>query len=219
MFAFLLLSTDATLGYLSVVAGFLVIVASVVFVIKGKAVLGESGAPNAVEWGKIKTSLTSAVALFVLGAALIALPLWLSATAEEKRQEEDAQRQAAEAKLRAEKARQPAQALLTGKINGGGDKDLRLLLVVKPYYDQNYSGDISWQIPLLATAKSYALFYIDCDSIVGQQVFSVGGAEPGSPDQTIPLPPWDLHTHNSTAPMIRPTLEVSDAELAKLNLR
>ena len=75
MFAFLQLSqlsTGATLGYLCVVAGFLVIVASVVFVVKGKAVLGESGAPNAVEWGKIKTSLTSAVALFVLGAVLIA---------------------------------------------------------------------------------------------------------------------------------------------------
>jgi len=215
MFAFLQLSqlsTGATLGYLCVVAGFLVIVASVVFVVKGKAVLGESGAPNAVEWGKIRTSLTSAVALFVLGAVLIALPLWLVATSEEKRQEE-------ESRFRAERARQPAQALLTGKINGRGDKDLRLLLVVKPFYDQNYSGDISWQIPLLATAKSYALFYIDGDSIVGQQVFSVGGAEPGSPDQTIPLPPWDLHTHSSSAPKIRPALEVSDAELAKLNLR
>src|SRR5271155_3108289 len=76
MFAFLQLSTGATLGYLSVAAGFLVIVASVVFVIKGKAVLSDSGAPNVVEWGKIKANLTSAVALFFLGAAMIVLPFW-----------------------------------------------------------------------------------------------------------------------------------------------
>ena len=66
----------ATFGYLCVAAGFLVILASVVFVIKGKAVLGDSGAPNTVEWGKIKTNLTSAVALFVLGAVMIVLPFW-----------------------------------------------------------------------------------------------------------------------------------------------
>jgi hypothetical protein len=157
-------------------------------------------------------SLTSAVDLFFLGAALIALPLWLFQTAEEKRQEEEAQE-------RVERAREPAKALLTGKINGRGDKDLRLLLVVKPDYDQTYSGDITWQIPLLAKARSYSVFYIDGDAIVGQQAFSVAGADPGSPDQTVALPTWDLQTHNSRQQKIHPTLEVSDAELKTLDIR
>jgi hypothetical protein len=74
MLACLLLFTGAVFGCLCVAAGFLVIVASVIFVIKGKVVLGESGAPNTLEFAKIKTTLTSAVALFALGAALIALP-------------------------------------------------------------------------------------------------------------------------------------------------
>src|ERR1035437_5658220 len=121
MFAFLQLSTGATLGYLCVAAGFLVIVASVVFVIKGKAVLGESGAPNTVAWGKIKANLTSAVALFVLGAVMIVLPFW-------RFQEEEARQQQ-------QQARQPATAILTGKIGGTGGRDVRLLLVVKPDYD------------------------------------------------------------------------------------
>jgi hypothetical protein len=50
------LSTVATLGYLCAAAGFLVIVASVMFVVKGKVALSESGAPNQVEWGKIKAN-------------------------------------------------------------------------------------------------------------------------------------------------------------------
>ena len=74
MFALLQLSNAPILGYLCVIAGFLVIVASVVFVIKGKAVLSDAGAPNAVTWGTIKVNLTSAIFLFVLGSAMVALP-------------------------------------------------------------------------------------------------------------------------------------------------
>jgi len=96
MIAFLQVSTSATLGYLCVAAGFLIIVASVVFVVKGKAVLGETGAPNTVEWGKIKANLTSAVSLFVLGAVMIALPFWRFQTEE--------------GQMQMEKLRQPATA-------------------------------------------------------------------------------------------------------------
>src|ERR1044072_5937220 len=102
MFAFLQLSTVAVLGYLCVAAGLLIVIASVVFVSKGKAVLGESGAPNNVEWGKMKATLTSVVALFVLGAALIVLPFWRLQQIEAQQQEIN--------------SRQPATALLTGKI-------------------------------------------------------------------------------------------------------
>jgi hypothetical protein len=205
MFAFLLVTTGATLGYLCAAAGFLVIVASVMFVVKGKAVLGDSGAPNAVAWGKMKANLTSAVALFALGAAMIALPFWRFQQ-EEAQQLEDA-------------ARQPAKAQLTGKIKAGG-RDVRLLLVVKPDYDQTYNGDISWQIPLVATKTSYSVFYVDGDTIVWQQPFSVADLAPGSPQQTIPLPDWELQATNSAAPAITPQLEVSNAEVQKsLNLR
>jgi len=159
MFALLQLPTGTIFGYLCVAAGFLVIVASVVFVIKGKAVLGESGAPNTVEWGKIKTTLTSAVALFVLGSALIVLPFW---------------------RVLQEETKGPAMAILTGKITGPSDRDVRLLLVVKPDYDQTYRGEIVWKFPLLAESASYSVFYIDGNTILNQQSFFVERAAPGS---------------------------------------
>jgi len=102
------LSPVGILGFLCALAGFLVIVASVVFVIKGKAVLGESGAPNEVAWGNIKANLTSIVALFVLGLVTVALPFYL---------------------LQKEEARQPREAILTGKISG---RAVRLIFVEKP---------------------------------------------------------------------------------------
>jgi hypothetical protein len=198
MFALLQLSTGTIFGYLCVAAGFLVIVASVVFVIKGKAVLGESGTPNTLEWGKIKTTLTSAVALFALGAALIALPFW---------------------RVWEEEASQPATAILTGKITGPSDKDVRLLLVVKPDYDQNYRGEIVWQFPLLAERASYSVFYIDGNTILNQQAFSVERAAPGSAPQRVALPPLDLQTGSSAAQQVTPQLEVSNAELKSLGIR
>jgi hypothetical protein len=195
MFAFQYLSTGAILGYLCAMAGFLIIVAAVMFVVKGKVVLSDSGAPNQVEWGKLKANLTSAVALFVLGATLIALPFWRTATAE---------------------AEQPATAILTGKISGS--RDVRLLLVVKPDYDQTYRGDIVWQVPLLATKASYSVFYIDGDTVVGQQPFSVKSAAPGTAPQNITLPVWDLQTGNSGAQDIAPKLEISDEQLKSLGI-
>jgi len=195
MFAFLLQSTGATLGYLCVAAGFLVILASVVFVIKGKAVLSDSGAPNALEWGKIKANFTSAVALFVLGAVMIILP-FRSVVALE--------------------AQQLPTAILIGKING--QKEIRLLLVVKPDYDQTYRGDIVWQVPLLATKASYSIFYVDGDTVLGQQPFSVNGATPGSAPQKVTLPVWDMQTESSVAQEIAPKLEVSDAQLKSLGI-
>ena len=195
MFALLQVSTGATLGYLCVAAGFLIIVASVVFVVKGKAVLSDTGAPNAVEWGKIKANLTSAVALFVLGAAMILLPFRLFLAAE---------------------TRQPATAILTGKVNGS--KDVRLLLVVKPDYDQTYRGDIVWQVPLLANKASYSVFYLDGDTVFGQQTFSVADAAPGAAPQKVTLPELDLQTENSVAQEIAPKLEVSDAQLKSLGI-
>lgn len=204
MFAFLILSTGAILGYLCVAAGFLIIAASVVFVVKGKAVLGESGAPNTVAWGKITANLTSAVALFVLGAVMIALPFW-------RFQEE-------EARLQVEKARQPATAILTGKTSGPGGRDVRLLLVVKPDYDQTYRGDIVWEFPLLAKKASYSVFYVDGDTILGQQPFSVEGAAPGSAPQKVALPTLDLQMGNSVAQEITPRLDVSDAQLKSLGI-
>jgi hypothetical protein len=194
--AFLQVSTAANLGYLSVAAGFLIIVASVVFVIKGKAVLSDSGAPNALEWGKIKANFTSAVALFVLGAVMIVLP------------------------YRSEVAReslQPPTAIITGKV--GGTKDVRLLLVVKPDYDQTYRGDIVWQVPLVDTRASYSIIYIDGDTILGQQPFSVNSANPGSAQQKVTLPEWDLQTASAAATQIDPKLEVSDAKLKSLGIR
>ncbi len=132
MLALLQLSNGPILGYLCVIAGFLVIVASVVFVIKGKAVLSDSGAPNAVAWGPVSLTMTSAIFLFVLGSVMVALPFW----------EEAAQQKAIDS--------QPATALLSGVISGPGGKDARVLLVVKPDYDQNYNGDLEWQVPLVA---------------------------------------------------------------------
>jgi hypothetical protein len=195
MFAFLQVSTGATLGYLCVAAGFLIIVASVVFVVKGKAVLSDTGAPNTVEWGKIKANLTSAVALFVLGAAMIVLPFKLFLTAETV---------------------QPATAILTGKVSGA--RDVRLLLVVKPDYDQTYRGDIVWQVPLLAKKASYSVFYLDGDTIFGEQTFAVVDAAPGSAPQKVTLPALDLQTENSVAQEIAPKLEVSDAQLKSLGI-
>jgi len=191
------LSTVATLGYLCVGAGFLLIVASVVFVIKGRAALGESGAPNAVAWGEIKANLTSIVALFVLGLVAVALPFYL---------------------LQKEEARQPSTAILTGKISAPGARDIRLILVEKPDYDQTYNGDIVWQFPLVAKKASYSVFYIDGEAIVRQQPFSVDDAAPGSAPQKIVLPPVDLQIGSSVAHEITPKLEVSDAELKSLGI-
>jgi hypothetical protein len=206
MFALLQLSTGATFGYLCTTAGFLVILASVVFVIKGKAVLGDSGAPNVVEWGKIKTNLTSAVALFVLGAAMIALPFWRF------QQEEAAQQQEIDS--------QPANALLTGNISGPGGKDVRLLLVVKPDYDQTYSGNIVWEFPLIAGKASYSVIYTQDGTIIGEQPFSVANTIPGSAPQKVALPPLDLQTGSPAtqaipAQEIIPQLDISNEEVNK----
>src|SRR5438552_1393759 len=95
-------SMGMILALLCVAAGFLVIAASVVFVIKGKAILGESGTLNRLEWGKLKANLTSVGFLFFLGAILVALPFW------RVQQEEALQRQ--------EQARQTAMATLRGKV-------------------------------------------------------------------------------------------------------
>lgn len=206
MFALLQLPASATFGYLSVMAGFLVIVASVVFVVKGKAVLGDSGAPNTVEWGKIKANLTSAVSLFVLGAALIVLPFWSFQKEEAKRQEQIYS--------------QPATAMLTGKINGPGGKDVRLLLVVKPDYDQTYNGGIVWEFPLLSRRASYSIIYTQEGTIIGEQPFSVENAAPGSVPQKVTLPPLDLQTGSPAAEAISaqditPQLEISNEEIKK----
>ncbi len=189
--------TVTTLGFLCVAAGFLIVVALVVFVIKGKVALGESGAPNAVEWGKIKANLTSAIALFLLGAAMIALPFW-------RFQEEESLQQR-------ERARQPATAILTGRV--GGAKDVRLLLVVKPDYDQTYRGDIMWEVPLLPKKASYSVFYVDGNNIVGQQPFSLNATSPGATPQKVALPVFTVQTGDTSREEITPRLEVSNAEL------
>ena len=111
-----------------------------------------------------------------------------------------------EARLQQERAQQPNTAIITGKI--GGPRDLRLLLVVKPDYDQTYRGDIVWEVPLLAKKASYSVFYIDGDTILGQQPFSVEGAAPGSAPQKVALPLLDLQTGSSVAQEITPKLEV-----------
>lgn len=204
MIALLQLSTVATLGYLCATSGFLVIVASVMFVIKGKVALSESGAPNQVEWGKIKANLTSAVALFALGATMIALPFLRV--------------QGQDARLQDANAQQPATAVLTGKVDVPGHGDVRMLLVVKPDYDQTYRGDIVWEFPLLGKRTSYSVFYIDGDKIVGQQPFSVGGAAPGSAPQKITLPAFGLQIQSSETQALPVKREVSDAELKKLGI-
>ena len=210
MFTLLQLSTGAILGYLCVLAGFLIIVASVVFVIKGKAVLGDSGTQQ-FEWGKMRANLTSAVALFVLGAALIALPFWRVAQLEAAQAQEEAKRAQA-------RATQPPTAILMGEITGANDRDIRLLLVEKPDYDQNYRGTINWQFPFLAEKLSYSIFYIDGGSIVYQQTFSLDQVTPGSPPQKVTLAPVDLQTKKSVASEVTPKLEVSNAELKSLGL-
>ena len=202
MFALLQLSNGSILGYLCVIAGFLVIVASVIFVIKGKAVLNESGAPNALSWGPMKANLTSAIALFVLGSAMVALPYW----------EDAAQQKVIDS--------QPATALLTGDISGLGGKDVRLFLVVKPDYDQTYKGDIAWQFPLVADKAAYSVIYTQDGSIIGEQPFAVASAAPGSAPQKITLPPLDLQI-GSAAPQpasalnITPQLDISNDEVNK----
>jgi hypothetical protein len=198
-FAFLQLTTGASFGYLCVTAGFLVILASVVFVIKGKAVLGDSGAPNVVEWGKIKANLTSAIALFVLGAVMILLPFW---------------------RFQQEEAAQPATALLTGDISGPGGKDVRLLLVAKPDYDQNYDGNIAWAIPLVAGRASYSVIYTQDGTIVAEQPFFVQNTTAGAAPQKIALPPLDLQTATQepqgiSVQQITPQLDISNDEVNK----
>jgi hypothetical protein len=205
LFALLQFSTGASLGYLCVIAGFLVIVASVVFVVKGKAVLGDSGAPNKVEWGKISANLTSAVALFVLGAIMIVLPFWRI--------------QAQETQLQLQIAQQPATAVITGAIAGSGSQSVRLLLVVKPDDDQTYSGNIAWTVPLVAQRTSYSVFYVDGDTILGQESFVVQSAgRPGSAPQPVVLPNFELQTENSVASEITPKLEISNAQLKSLGV-
>ena len=209
MFTLLQFSTGMIFGSLCVVAGFLIIVASVVFVIKG-SLLQESGAER-VQWGKIQASLTSAVALFVLGAALIALPFYFVV-------KEDAAREEAAAQLKRELAKQPPTAILNGEITGAEDRDIRLLLVEKPDYDQSYRGAIVWQFPFLAEKLSYSVLYIDGDTIVSQQSFSLDPAPPGSQPQKRTLPAIHLQTGKSHVREVTPQLEVSNAELKNLGV-
>jgi hypothetical protein len=91
--------------------------------------------------------------------------------------------------------------------------------VVKPDYDQTYRGDIVWQVPLVDTKASYSIIYIDGDTVLGQQPFSVNSANPGSAQQKVTLPEWDLQTASPAAPQIDPKLEVSDAKLKSLGIR
>jgi hypothetical protein len=123
--------------------------------------------PALLTWGKIKATLTSIGALFVLDLVAVVLPFYL---------------------LQREEARQPSTAILTGKISVPGAKDIRLILVEKPDYDQTYNRDIAWQFPLIAKQASYSVFYIDGAAIVHQQSFSVGSC-PWFRPQTIMLPP------------------------------
>jgi hypothetical protein len=214
MFAILLMSTTATLGYLCALAGFLVIVASVAFVIKGKANLNETGAPNTIEFAGKKATFTTAISLFVIGSLMIALPFWCF-------QQQDARDQTEKSHLLELASQQPAQAKLSGKIGGPGSRNLRLLLVVKPDYDQTYSGDIAWTVPLLFNRTSYSIIYIDGDNIVGQQPFFVNGAKPGAPDQSVSLPPFGIQSEGLPTGIpqgITAKLEVSNAELKRLNI-
>lgn len=199
MFAFLLVSTITILGYLCVGAGFLIILASVLFVIKGKAVLGDSGAPNEVTWGKMKLNLTSAVFLFVLGAVMIVLPFW-------RFQELDAQLQVARARL-------PNTVTLSGSLIS--PKDIRVLLVVKPDYDQIYRNNIKMQVPLVGTKATYAVLYVDGDKILNQESFSVKASADGSEPPEVNLN--GLTVLGNTQEIV-PRKEVSDAELKKLGI-
>lgn len=210
MYTLLQLSAGTIFGSLCASAGFLIIVASVVFVIKGKAVLDQSGTQQ-IQWGKMQATLTSAVALFVLGAALVALPFWFAA-------QEEAARAQAKSQQEQERAKQPPTAILTGEITGADDRDIRLLLVEKPDYDQNYRGTIAWQVPFLAEKLSYSVIYIDGDTIVSQQSFSLAPVAPGSQPQTHNLPAIHLQTGKSHAREVTPQLEVSNAELKTLGV-
>jgi|SRR6185312_472856 len=196
MFTLVQLSTGATFGYLCSMAGFLIIAASVVFVIKGQAVLGDR-AQQTFKWGKISASLTSAVALFFLGAGLIALPFWSEAQAE---------------------AREVPTAILSSKITGQKNRGMRLLLVEKPDYDQNYGETVSWQFPLVANKLSYSVIYLDGDTMIHQESFSVEPARPGSPPQRITLPPVNVQTGKAIADGVTPQLEVSDEDLKKFGV-
>ena len=62
------------------------------------------------------------------------------------------------------------------------------------------------------------IFYLDGDTIFGQQTFSVVDAAPGSAPQKVTLPALDLQTENSVAQEIAPKLEVSDAQLKSLGI-
>lgn len=198
MLAAVLLFSGVAFGYLCAAAGFLIIVASVAFVIKGKLVLGEPGAANTLGAPKIKMSLTSSVALFVVGAAMIALPFW---------------------RISEEESRRPATAMLTGQIAVAGNRDLRLLLVIKPDYDQTYGRNINWPVPLLAGKTSYEVVYVDGSSIVNEQSFTVEDTVPGSSTQQVTLPAFDLQVPpNSIAQEVTPKLEVSDATLKNLGI-
>jgi hypothetical protein len=186
------LSLVAILGLLCVLAGFLVIVASVVFVYKGRALLGESGTPNEVAWGKIKANLTSIVALFVLGLVAVALPFYFLQKAE---------------------ARQPPEAILKGKISGAGGRAVRLIFVEEPDYDRDYKDEFTWRVPLIPNKEYSVLYVTDDKTIINEQPVSVERAGPGSASQTISLATFDLQNWSSIAPDITPKKETSDADL------
>jgi hypothetical protein len=200
MLALLQVNAVDTLAFLCVAAGFLVIVASVVFVIKGKAVLNESGAPIKLTWGKIKATLTSAVSLFVLGAVMIVLPFWRI--------------QAEQAQLAVRQAQDPFTVLLKGTISGAGAKDVQMFVVETPEYIQPYNGGaIHWVVPLIPQRFSYSVVYVDAGTVISQQPFSVNPSSAQSSPQMIDLGTFDLQAGVSQVQEITPKLEVSDAVL------
>ena len=91
--------------------------------------------PALLTWGKIKATLTSIGALFVLDLVAVVLPFYL---------------------LQREEARQPSTAILTGKISVPGVKDIRLILVEKPDYDQTENDKFTWRVPLIPN-KEYSV--------------------------------------------------------------
>jgi hypothetical protein len=202
MLALLQLSNGPILGYLCVIAGFLVIVASVVFVIKGKAVLSDTGAPNKVAWGPVSLTMTSAIFLFVLGSAMVALPYW----------EEAAQTKANDS--------QPAQAILSGVIQGQRG-NVRVLLVEKPDDDTNYNGTFAWTVPLVPGKLSYDIVFLKGDdTYLGEQLFTVANPTPGATPQPITLPTLDFQTGDEapqpiSALDITPQLDISNEEVTK----
>lgn len=172
------------MGFLCATAGFLIICASVVFVIKGKAVLNDLGAPNTVEWGKLKANLTSALSLFVLGAAMVGFPFWSFQRAEdEHRKRLDGL---------------PVLAHLTQKITMPKLKNLRLLIVAKPDYDQNYGGQFTMDVPLIPTKLNYSVLYLLNNEILYEQPFSI--LDPvGASKSRQTLPPLDIQLAKSGA--------------------